>query len=724
MSLPADGRFGPYEILSPLGVGGMGEVYRARDNRLGRDVAIKLLPPEFAADPDRLRRFQEEARALARLNHPHICHIYDVGPDYLVLEYVEGVPPAGPLSPEEAVRLGVQIASALEAAHERGILHRDVKPANILVTPRGDVKLLDFGLAKRSSVERDVTHTMAGTVLGTTPYMSPEQAQGQPLDERSDIFSFGTVLYELLSGSRAYPGESTAEVVSAVLRDDPRPLHTLPAIERVVRRCLEKAPAKRFRSMREVGAALRAAVTSHAEQKPSIAVLPFTNVSADPENEYFSDGLAEEIINALAQIRGLKVIARTSAFAFKGRNEDVRRIAETLGVTHVLEGSVRRSANRIRVTAQLITAADGSHLWSDRYDRELADVFAIQEEIARAIASALPGQLTLTAADRRRHMPELPAYEAFLKGRHHLFKFTPESWERGSAFLREAIALDPRYAEPHAELGLAYLLSVTNGHRMLRDVVHLIRQEAQMALDLDPSEPGPHFLLGSVAAMYDYDWREAGVRFRAALRTTFMGANIHWAYASFYLQPWGRFQESVREMEREIEHDPLNVSWRAVLSSHLNQAEMYDRAIDNARKAIEVDEHHWVPHFILAETYAYTGRFVEAIASAERAHRAAPWNSMPAGVLAGALACVGAQARGREIIEALGDAPRPIWGRVEYHLLCSELDEAAAWYEKMIEQRDPFAIVFARAPVGRSLRQSPRWERLARRMNLAEQVQG
>jgi serine/threonine-protein kinase len=717
---PGD-RLGPYEIISPLGVGGMGEVYRARDSRLGRDVAVKVMAPAFAADPDRLRRFEQEARAIAALNHPHICQIYDVGPGYLVLEFLEGTPLSGPMPIATGVRLAVQIASALEAAHRRGILHRDLKPANILVVSEDTAKLLDFGLAKTTDGDAAGTRTMDGAVIGTAAYMSPEQAEGKPLDVRSDVFSFGSVLYEMFSGTRAFSGNTMAHLLSAVLRDEPPPLQASPALDRIVRRCVAKSPAERFQTMTEVRDALelimRGPVATPA--LPSIAVLPFVNMSADQENEYFSDGLAEEIINALAHIPGLKVIARTSAFAFKGKNEDIRRIAETLGVAHILEGSVRKAANRIRVTAQLIAAADGSHLWSERYDRELADVFAIQDEIAQAIAAALLVRLTTKPAALRRHSPKLPAYEAFLRGRHHLFKFTPESWTRGTESFQQAISLDPEWAQPHAELGLAYLMSATNGHRPLRDVVHLIRDEAQRALALDPLEPAPQFLLGSVAAIHDYDWREAEERFRAAMASSSAQPDMHWAYASFYLQAWGRFEEAVAEMEREVERDPLNVAYLAILSSHLNHAERYDQALENSEKAIAIDEGNWVPHFIMAETYAYTGRFAEAIAEGETAHRVAPWNSMPTGVLAGALACVGEKSRARELVREMGETPLPLWGRVEYHLLCSEIDEAADWYEQMIEQRDPFAIVFAHAPVGRALRQNARWSKLAGMMNLS-----
>ncbi len=429
MPLQPGDKLGPYEILAPIGAGGMGEVYKARDPRLNRVVAIKRLKGQHTA------RFEQEAHAIAALNHPNICQIYDIGPDYLVMEYVEGKPLSGPVRVEEALKLAVQIASAMEEAHSKGILHRDLKPANILVTGKGATKVLDFGLAKLATgADADATQTIEGTVLGTAAFMSPEQAQSKPLDERSDIFSFGAVLYELLSGFRPFEGGSTVEVLSAVLRDEPAPLDAPRAVAELVKRCLAKRAADRFASMTDLKTALDqiAAKPPTHQQQPSIAVLPFANMSGDKEQEYFSDGLAEEIINALAQIPGLKVIARTSSFAFRGKEVDITKIAETLRVATILEGSVRRAGSRVRITAQLITAADGSHLWSQRYDREMADVFAVQDEISQAIAEALQtklgGLVRRPASARQPASPE--AYRTYLEGRYYLYQMTPRGMER------------------------------------------------------------------------------------------------------------------------------------------------------------------------------------------------------------------------------------------------------------------------------------------------------
>src|SRR5580658_519745 len=511
MPLAPGTRLGPYEILAPIGAGGMGEVYKATDTRLGRTVAVKLLASEFS------ERFEIEARAISAVNHPNICALYDIGTHdghgYLVLEYLEGKPLRGPLPADDALRVAVKIAAALEAAHRKGITHRDLKPANIMVAEDGSVKLLDFGLAKLAGDgSTDTTRTLAGSVMGTAAYMAPEQAQGKPLDARADIFSFGSVVYELIAGRRAFPGDSMALVLSSILRDDPAPLGSAapPGLESILLRCLRKQASDRFQEMREVRVALEAlraptqAVsaqsilttrTETARAETSIAVLPFANLSADKENEYFSDGLAEEIINALTHVRGLKVTARTSAFAFRGENQDIRKIAETLNVRTILEGSVRRAGSRIRVSAQLVNAADGYHLWSERYDAEMADVFAVQDEIASAIASAL--KLKLSAElDNRRHVPTLPAFEALLKGRHYQFDGTREGIERSKEYFENAIALDPEYALAHAALASYFWSLAFNGLQPARDVMGLAHTEALKALDLDPSLPEALAALG------------------------------------------------------------------------------------------------------------------------------------------------------------------------------------------------------------------------------------
>jgi TolB-like protein/Tfp pilus assembly protein PilF len=716
---PAPGtRLGPYEIVGPLGSGGMGEVYKAIDTRLGRTVAIKFLKGGHTD------RFQREAQAIAALNHPHICTLHDVGPDYLVMEYIEGAPLRGPLPPEDAIRLAIQVTGALEAAHAKGITHRDLKPGNILVTHSG-VKLLDFGLAKlpeksAAPSEATLTQTQAGTIAGTVCYMSPEQAQGLPIDGRSDIFSFGSVLHEMLSGQRAFSADTALATMAAIVRDEPRQLDTSPELQRIVTRCLRKAPEDRFQTIAEVTAALEHVPAKPASEHPSIAVLPFANMSADKENEYFSDGLAEEIINELAQVPGLKVTARTSAFAFRGKEQDIRKIAETLNVRTVLEGSVRRSGNRIRVTAQLINAADGYHLWSQRFDREMADVFAMQDEIAAAIAGALQLKLAPRPNAIQRHTPKFQAYEAFLKGRHHLLQTTPDAQSRAHSYFAEAIALDPKYPEPHAELGQLYLLLGVYGLRQSREMMPLARVEANKALDLFPDEPRAQAVLGAVAGFYDYDWKEADERFRRAMAADPIPSEVRARYATFYLLPVGRLSEAIEQMEKVLEQDPLNALWRSVLSMSSCMAEMHERAIEEARQALEINENMWAAHFFMSQSYLLRGMLAEARAAAEKARQLAPGFAMTVGLLAGILTRVGEAGRAKELLAQLNEgklkdsAPT---GMVLYHLACLEIDVAADWYQRAVEQRQLIALL---NPLMKPLRLSPRWPALAKMMNLPQ----
>jgi eukaryotic-like serine/threonine-protein kinase len=732
MPLAPGTRLGPYEILSPIGAGGMGEVYKATDTRLGRIVAVKLLASEFS------ERFETEARAISAVNHPNICALYDIGTHegrgYLVLEYLEGKPLHGPLPTDDVLRVAAQIAAALEAAHRKGITHRDLKPANIMIAEDGSVKLLDFGLAKLADVSgTDITRTLAGTVMGTAAYMAPEQAEGKPLDARSDIFSLGAVVYELIAGRRAFPGDSMASVLSAVLRDDPAPLGPVapPGLELILTRCMRKQPADRFQDMREVRAGLEALRTPTrvipaqvARAEASIAVLPFANLSADKENEYFSDGLAEEIINALTRVRGLKVTARTSAFAFREEKQDIRKIAETLNVRTVLEGSVRRSGSRIRVTAQLINAADGYHLWSERYDAEMADVFAVQDEIASAIASALKLKLSGDLAENRRYTPELPAFEALLKGRHHQFDGTPEGLRRSKGYFEKAISLDPQYAMAHAALASYYWSLAFNGLQPAREVMEHARASALKALDLDPSLPEALAALGVGTAAFDYDWKASERWFQRAMACDSVNAGVRWCYAFYYLMPLGRLNEALRELERAVEDDPLNFGMRVALINGLHAAGMDERAIALAKRALETDSTRWSAHLVLARIYSYRGQLAEALASAEKAYQLASWNVRVIALLAAILIQSGENARAEELVDKLRAESADGYGTpmalAVFYSICGDIDAAADWFEKAIEQRDPSVVGYLRTPLMKLLQSSPRWPALAKQMNLPE----
>ena len=653
-------------------------------------------------------RVEHEARAIAALNHPHICQIYDVGPDYLVLEYIEGKPLRGPAPLDEALRFAAQIAEALEAAHARGILHRDLKPANIMVTAKGSAKLLDFGLAKLVS-DAEATQTMA--VMGTPAYMAPEQAEGKPVDQRSDVFSFGAVLYEVLSGRRPF------DTLAALLRDDPVPLQS-PGSD-IVKRCMAKQPADRFQTIAEVRIALEALRAKPLDQQPSIAVLPFANMSGDKEQEYFSDGLAEEIINALAQIPGLKVIARTSAFAFRGKELDIRKIAEALGVATILEGSVRRAGSRVRITAQLITAADGSHLRSQRYDRELADVFAVQDEVAATIAGVLETKLAVQSAVPRRHTPKLPAYEAYLKARYYQWKVSPENLARAKQYYEQAIALDPDFALAH--VGYADYFVIHAGLRgSAHQLIPLAREAARKALDLDPALPEANAMMGMVAGVYDYDWKEAERRFRLALDRDPVPPQVLRGHALYYLLPTGQLLEAVEAYQRALRQDPLNVQFRFGLAICLTAARRFEEAEAESRQILEIDANFFPAHATLSLLSGRRGDFAEALEYAERAYSLAPWYPGSVGCLAGILERTGNTGRAEELLQKFreGGGRQGLDGFFWSHFVCGELDQAVVWIEKLIEQR--FSQAGALLRTAQALHPDPRWATVAKKMNPPE----
>jgi serine/threonine-protein kinase len=726
MSLTTGARLGPYEILALLGTGGMGEVWKARDTRLNRIVAVKRLTARYS------ERFEQEARAIAALNHPHICQIYDVGDDYLVLEYIEGQTLADRLRsggrpglpPEDALTLARQIAEGLEEAHRSGILHRDLKPANVMITTKGVAKLLDFGVARLVSVDAEVTRTADGAVLGTPAYMSPEQAEGKPLDVRSDIFSFGAVLYEMLSGLRAFGGTTTVQVLNAVLRDTPPRLQTQPVLDRIVRQCLVKQPDSRFQTITEVRMALEQAVREPApaarsdKPQPSIAVLPFANMSADKENEYFSDGLAEEIINVLANMPGLKVAGRTSSFFFRGKDVEFEEIGKRLNVDHILEGSVRKAGSRIRVTAQLIKVADGFHLWSERYDRELTDIFALQDEVTHAIAAALQVKLSPEAAPPRRHTPDLRAYDAYLKALDQWSRPTTESMARVKEYLDKAIALDPEFAPAYTALGLYYSMNASLGIRPTREAIPLARAAVHEALRIDPSLSEPHALLGVWAGGYDnYDWHKAKQHWRLALAREPVSCHVNLWYGNHYLLPLGRFQDALDAMAKGVEGDPINLLYRHHFADGLRHAGRFDEAEAELRRILELDGNFPMAVSTLGALCAQQGRLDEALALSEKAYELTPL-PVAAGQLAALLVRTGETSRAETLLEGL--RPGTAWGAPTgmaiFHALCGEVDQAADWFERAIEDRYPRLVSI----LGPFLRSSRRWPALARMMNLPE----
>lgn len=526
----------------------------------------------------------------------------------------------------------------------------------------------------------------------------------------------------MISGARAFAGDSVAQALSGVLRDDPAVLHTTPALQQVVKKCLAKRPSDRFQTVTDLKAALEQARTPSAQKQPSIAVLPFVNMSGDKEQEYFSDGLAEEIINALVQIPELKVTARTSAFSFKGKDLNISQIASELGVEHVLEGSVRKGGNRIRITAQLISAADGFHLWSERYDRELTDVFAVQDEISASIAWVLKQKLISGAVSGNSYIPNIAAYEAYLKAVHRQWQHTGlESLEKTRKYYEEAAKLDSGFALPHAGLAMYYHIVSSTFMDPMEGLVKG-RHAARRALELDPSLPEAHAWLGIFAAWADFDWKEAQRRFDIAFaRQPVPPILRHW-YGYFYLRQMGRALEAVDQHRRALEEDPLNPVVRTGLAVSLTAAGKDEEALREARRVLELNP-DFVPAYTLQALDVTKAPLPEALAFAEKGVGLAPWSPVCAAVLAGLLTKTGEQERAAELIGRSRDTQAnaaPV-AFVIYHLLCGEVEKAAEWTEEALEQRHPMlAMLLLTPPWKAMLRTSARWPKLAKIMNLPE----
>ena len=708
----AGGEVGPYVLLEEIGAGGMGEVWKARDTRLGRIVAIKHLHGVSTG-------FEHEARAIASLNHPNICTLYDVGPDFLIMEFIDGVPLTGPLDAATTLALARQVASALEAAHAKGIVHADLKPANILVA-EGRVKLVDFGIAKLLDTSDEATLTVDNVVVGTPSYMAPEQAQGGKPDARSDIFSFGAVLYEMVSGRRAFDGTSTADRLAAVLRDEPRPLAAPDSLVRFVGRCLEKSPARRFQTIAELMRALAEVESPPAADSSSIAVLPFANMSSDSEQEYFSDGLTEEIINALAHVPRLKVIARTSAFAFKGQNIDIRRIAATLGVKHVLEGSVRKGGSRIRVTAQLIDVDDGCHVWSERYDRDMADIFAVQDDIASAIARQLRKTLRVDEPIHRAYTPSVAAYEAYLLGKHRQWTLAPQAREQARRCYEEAAALDPAFALPWVGLAEHYHIAASGKGTAARDAALRVRETAERALALDPASAEAQVWLGVQASTYAHDWTTGARLFRMAAASGTVTPRVRHMLAYFYLRFIGLAPQAVDDHRQVLDSDPLNLIYRVGLVMSLISAGRSAEAAEESRRLMEIAPEFPAAYTLLAFDFG-TATPAAVLDVAERGYALASWSPGMIGLLAGILSLTGNGERVASLLNEMGD-PDVYGNAVDFalfHLARGESDRAVDYALALARQQHPLLMMtILGGPYASTLRSSGRWPSVAAAVGL------
>lgn len=780
MALRSGTRLGPYELLALLGAGGMGEVYRARDTRLDRHVAVKIIPPSLAGDRRRLKRFELEARAVAALNHPSIVSIFDVGTHkgtrFVVMELAEGetlrqILSRGPLPVRTAMEVAVQAAEGLEAAHAKGIVHRDLTPGNLIATPGGRTKVLDFGLAKLvpdamstrdgGSRREESSISEEGTVVGTVPYMAPEQIRGDLVDARTDLFALGVVLYEMVTGRRPFTGDTAADVASAILRDPPPPARELRAdlpeeLERVLDRCLEKEPARRYGSARELMEALRHGIATlesnpvHAPSSslpgmaapfagprspvpsiPTIAVLPFANRSPDPEDEYFSEGLADELTNVLAKVPGLRVAGRTSTNRFKGKAEDLRDIGRKLHVTTLVEGSVRKSGDRVRVAVQLVKTSDGFQLWSESYDRTLDDIFAVQDSIAQSVVKALRTTLLGEATDSRAREAARAdveaavrgrgsggeAYRLYLRGRYFVNRSTPEDLRKGIGFLIEALQADPTLALAWAELSGAYAVEAGYGWAPIHAGIERARAAAERALALEPDLPEGLVRLAAIQMLYDRDFDAAEASIRRALACG-PGIGIVLRMAGNLTSNLGKLDEAIDFYRRAADQDPLGAAAYHTLGITYHAAGRHAEAEEAYRTALELAPQRVGLHYGLALSLLERGRTEEALEETSREQEEVfrLWSS------AVVLHTLG---RREESDGALGELIRKYaeggaYQIAEVYAARGEVNEAFEWLERAYAQQDGGLVEMKPEPVFRSLHGDPRWAAFLKRMGLPE----
>ena len=751
MPLTAGTRLGPYEIVSPLGAGGMGEVYRARDGRLDREVAIKVLPASARADAEARARFRREALALSRLSHPNIEIVHDFGEqagiDYLVLEFIDGETLAARLArgkvPErEAAELGAQVAEALAEAHERGVLHRDLKPGNIMVTLKGLVKVLDFGLAKLTQAPSEATQTMdvtmVGTTTGTLAYMAPEQLLGEAVDARADLYALGVVLYEMTTGVRPWQARISTALANEILHGKLAPPRTLEAAltaraEAVILRAIERECARRYQTAGEMAGELRRLAAAGAETESeasvavpargvtSIAVLPLENLSGDPAQEYFSDGMTEELIATLAQVRALRIISRTSVMRYKGQHRSISDIAKELNVDAVVEGSVRRAGDRVRITVQLIDAATERHLWAKSYERDMKEVLALQGEVATAIVEEIQVTVTPQEATRLKDARAVTpaAYEAYLKGRYFIERRTEETLKQGLASLDEAVRLDPTLELAHVGVADAYNLMGFMTALPPREAFPRAQAAARQALAINPACSEALTSLAYGALWHDWDFAESERLFRKSIDLDPRYSQAHLWYANTLILRL-RGDEAEREVQMARTLDPMSNVAMAFAGWFPYWMGRFDEAIRHFEAVAPLIPEFGPLHYWRGLALIRAGRDVEAMTALERCRAILGPTPMALSALATAHAVAGRSGEARSLLaelEALA-AHRYVGAYyvAQIRVALGEADAAFTALEAAFDERVHWLAAIHLDPSLDALRGDPRFAVLAARV--------
>jgi serine/threonine protein kinase len=736
-----------YRILGRLGEGGMGVVYKAKDTKLKRTVALKFLSTQALGSQEEKIRFVNEAQTAAALDHPSICTVHEIdeadGQTFIAMAYIEGLSlkdkiQSGPLRLDQALEITIQVAEGLQEAHGKGIVHRDVKSGNIMITPKGQAKIMDFGLAK---IAGDRLAPRDETTSGTVAYMSPEQASRGRIDLRTDIWSLGVVLYEMVAGQLPFKGNYSEAVIYSILNEEPisiKELHPkVPVeLERILNKALAKSPDERYQQINDMLVDLRsvrnqlksgifAEGTARTKPQPSIAVLPFVDMSSQKDQEYFCDGMAEELINALTKIEKLQVASRTSAFQFKGKAHDIHEVGKKLKVQTVLEGSVRKARNRLRITAQLVDVADGYHLWSEKYDRDMEDIFAIQDEISLAIVERL--KVKLLGGEKKnlvkRYTDNIEAYNLYLKGRYFWSKRTEQGLKKGIEYFKRAIKKDAHYALAYA--GLADSYSLLCSYHILSPEESIPRAEtaAKRAMQIDDSLAEAYEALAHVRILYDWNWSESQQEFKRAIQVNPSFATAHQRY-SLLLTVMGQLDEAIAQIKQAQELDPLSLIINTDVALIFYIARQYDRAIEQSRNVIDMDPNFGVAHFVLGLALEQKKSYKGAIAELQKGISASGGITVMTGALGHAYAVSGNRDKALRVLDELKELSRRRY--VSPYTIASiyvglgEKGQALEWLQKAYEDRSVWLIHLHLKVDPRldSLRPDPRLKALLKKMGL------